>query len=543
MKEPEKTVLWSADSVAPNQSSIELSDSIDNYDEIIFYGSGTRNYVPNVQTYYPVISGKVNLGGPFFCGKWGSGDSWLLCNGTQVYLSGTSGFVASSYYWGKTDGGTAYNASLVNNRTNDVRPYKIVGVKYPKNYDRTLIWSATENEYGKNITLSEPVTHFKEIEVRASGFETASPGCHHAGKNIYNTQPRIMGCDAWAYSPWKVSDRHNLIIGNEMRVSGNSGFIGSGYYFGMGSNTTAWAAGKWTDWIEQALMPYEVYGLEHKPVRRLTLINGDHGTVSASILTGCEYDTVTLSNTPDADWYFSGYNITGATLTGNKFVFGDSDVTVQAAWTQEGFPIVYESDDHCSLTGDKTIVAPGETVTLTTGYDTYYRISGYDVTGGTVEGDTLTVTGPCTIRAVSKPNKFTITGNYNYGQVSYTASWDAKVRGITGTDVPTSWGTVGNNFNPGSCSAYGFTFNTKVGGWFERGTGNLHLYHYIGNSMTKSAKANGYQGYSPYTLTCTLTGTSTLTGHPKLSAWISCSYSKNTNGMPTNAWTATGYLP
>ena len=38
--------------------------------------------------------------------------SWLLCNGTQVFLSGTSGFVASSYFWGKINNGTAYNASL-----------------------------------------------------------------------------------------------------------------------------------------------------------------------------------------------------------------------------------------------------------------------------------------------------------------------------------------------------------------------------------------------------------------------------------------------
>lgn len=206
--------------------------------------------------------------------------------------------------------------------------------------------------------------------------------------------------------------------------------------------------------------------------------------------------------------------------------------------------LTLETDGHGTLSADVLSGFEGDTVTLTPTYNKYYRFSGYQATGGTINGNTFTFgTEDATAKANFKVNKFTITGNYNYGQVSYTASWDAKVRGITGTDVPTSWGTVGNNFNPGSCSAYGFTFNTKVGCWFERGTGNLYLYHYIGNSMTKSAKANGYQGYTPYTLTCTLTGTSTLTGHPKLSAWIGCSYSKNTNGMPTNAWTATGYLP
>lgn len=457
MKEPEKTVLWSADSVAPNQSSITLSDSIDNYDEVIFYGSGTRNYVPNVQTNYPVISGQVNLGGPFFVGKWGTGDSWLLCNGTQVYLSGTSGFVASSYFWGKTDGGTAYNASLVNNRVNDIRPYKIVGVKYPKNYDRTLIWSATENEYGKNITLSEPVTHFKEIEVRASGFETAAPGCHHAGKNIYNTQPRLMGCDAWAYSPWKVSDRHNLIIGNEMRVSGNSGFIGSGYYFGMGSNTTAWAAGKWTDWIEQAIMPYEVYGLQRKPVRTLTLIPPTTGgTQSASETSGYEYDQITLSNTPDEGWYFSGYNVTGATVNGNIITLQDQDASAQAGFTDAGFPITYQNDGHGTLTGDTNIGIPGEPINLTTSYNTYYRFSGYEVTGGYVQDGKLYATAACTAKAIYKLNTFTASGGFEKGsdysvtsnRYNNTGNLAAKyaTTSYRTSNVPAAWYNTSNRW-------------------------------------------------------------------------------------------------
>lgn len=552
MREPERKVLWSADSVAPNQSSITLSDSIDNYDEIIFYGSGTRNFVPNVQTNYPVIPGQVNLGGPFFYGKWATGDTWLLCNGTQVFLSGTSGFVASSYYWGKVDNGTAYNASLVNNRTNDVRPYKIVGLKYPKNYDRTLIWSSdhTQQLYETNIQLTEPVTHFKEIAVLGSGFENAGPGCRHSSKNIYNVQPmKIMGCDAWAYTPWKLAEKHNLVIGQELRLSGNSGHIGSGYFMGMGNQTTAWAAGKWNaDYQFSATAPYQIFGLKHQPVRKLTIIPSDHGSMSASVLTGCEYDEVTLSNTPDEDWYFSGYNITGATLSGNKFVFGDSDVTVQAAFTDEGFPITYESDDHCSLTGDKTIVAPGETVTLTTGYDTYYRISGYDVTGGTVEGNTLTVTGPCTIRAVSKLNSFTVTGNFNWaaysvGGGSVSKTYDSKVRGITGS-IPTSWGTVGQNWNPttANVSGYKISWQTTIT-W----TANSNASTPYGREWMlingTSVQAGSQQIIKP-SYNYSLNGNSTKQGHPALSsnAWYA-SYGHGQTKCSPNAWTATGVLP
>lgn len=130
MREGTKTVLWSSNTVAPNNTTITLSDSIDHYDELIFYGSGTRDYAVNVRTEYPVIPGVLNEGGPFFCGKWGANDTWILCNGTQVWISGTSGYVGRSYFWGKRSGNTTYYGEIVNNRVNDVRPYKIVGVKY-----------------------------------------------------------------------------------------------------------------------------------------------------------------------------------------------------------------------------------------------------------------------------------------------------------------------------------------------------------------------------------------------------------------------------
>ena len=46
-----------------------------------------------------------------------------------------------------------------------------------------------------------------------------------------------------------------------------------------------------------------------------------------------------------------------------------------------GYPITYLADDHVHVTG-ATIYTPGdEGITLDSGYDTYYRISGYDITG------------------------------------------------------------------------------------------------------------------------------------------------------------------
>ena len=549
MSDIKRTVLWSADTVQPNNTSITLNDSIDNYDEIIYYGSGTRTYSPCVMTDYPVISGQLNLGGPFFFGNWGATDTFVLCNGTQVFLSGTSGFVASSYYWGKNAGSTAYAASLVTNRTNDVRPYMIVGVKYPNNYDRTLIWSSehTAQLYNTNITLNETVNHFDEIMVLGSGFENGGVGCRHASKNVYNTQDKIMGCDAWAYTPWKLAEKHNLVIGQEMRLSGNSGYIGSGYFMGMGNQTNAYAAGKWnTDYQFSATAPYAIYGLKRRPTymfinvpteggsvssninpgysgdiatitvtpagdewkcsainitgatltgndfmyetsnvsaqaefehsRDLTLVNGDHGVLSADKMTGFSGDVVTVDATTDEGWYLSAIALTGAEATGFKFMFTGSDVTALGEYTDEGYPITYESTEGGSLDGDPVFI-PGSTgITLNSVYDTYYRLSGYDVTGGTITDGVLVADGPCTAKAVYKVNYFTATGNFEKGSdvtcnaaAAANNAWTylnvaekyALLQNHTG-DIPNSWYETSNRWNPSNASSYSITLVGKM---------------------------------------------------------------------------------
>jgi len=644
MSDVKRTVLWSAETVQPNNTSITLNDSIDNYDEIIYYGSGTRTYCPCVMTDYPVISGQLNLGGPFFFGNWGATDDFVLCNGTQVFLSGTSGFVASSYYWGKNAGSTAYAASLVNNRTNDVRPYMIVGVKYPDNYDRTLIWSSehTAQLYETNIQLSEPVTHFKEIAVLGSGFENGGVGCRHASKNVYNTQPRIMGCDAWAYTPWKLAEKHNLVIGQEMRLSGNSGHIGSGYYLGMGNQTTAYAAGKWnTDYQFSATAPYAIIGVGRHPSyrfidetteggsvssninpgysgdiatitvtpesdvwrqsalnitgatltgndfmfgnsnvtaqaefehsRELTLENGDHGVLSADKMSGFSGDVVTVDATTDEGWYFTGLNLTGATATGNQFMFVGENVTAEGLYTDEGFPITYLSDDHVQCTGDTTIYIPGGTgITLQTGYDTYYRISGYDVTGGIVENGVLIPTGPCTVKAVQKVNYFTATGGwekgsnvnavaragYNEGDANVPAKY--AIHGNHTGDIPTAWYNTSNRWKINSTvSAYSITLNPKVRlqGLTAGNTGNAYMTATTllgstqSNTQTFSFKAPGNAYYNK-TITTTNTGINYgISAH--LHAWAQPAGGGGKNyttaryvaADTTGTWTATGIAP
>lgn len=69
-------------------------------------------------------------------------------------------------------------------------------------------------------------------------------------------------------------------------------------------------------------------------VHNLTLQTNGHGTISANNTTGYSGTQITLNNTPDEDYSFTRYDITGATLTSDKFKFGTSDVTAKAIFTQ-----------------------------------------------------------------------------------------------------------------------------------------------------------------------------------------------------------------
>lgn len=404
-------------------------------------------------------------------------------------------------------------------------------------YSERLLFSA-ELSGVSSIDLSEPKNHFERLRFvigarnwSNNGLESKEFGTEP--NNIHlNFQNGAGGNAYWVgtYGTW--TNQTHLDVTKSKNV--------------YGSYSNANITGNLTYTADDINCIKAVYGVNPKPIRTLHVIDGVHGTISADISAGLAGDVCTLSNTPDEGWYFSGYNITGATLTGNQFMFGNSDVTVEAVWSDTPMikTLTLQTDGHGTLTANNVTGFEGDTVTLSNNHADYYRFKDYTVTGGTINGNTYTfgTAQEQTAKANFTANKFTITGNYNYAQTTYTANWDAKVRSIAGKDVPTSWGTVGNNFNPGSCSAYGLTFKTTMNGWYERGSSTAVLVHKIAGTFVKSGQVTGYGSYSNYTNSVTVTGTSTKTGHPTVSARINCTYDKHTNGMPTNGWTATGYI-
>lgn len=498
--------------------------------------------------------------------------------------------------------------------------------------DRTLIWSATENVYNKSITLSEPLTHFEEYEIYASGMENATAGVHVAKTSFNTTENKVNGCDSWGYSPWTTT--YNYILGSNIKISGSSGFVGSSYYMGQGSNTTAYAAGKWVNAdAPKMLQPFKIFGLDRKPTYKLKILNTVGGTLSADITNGYEYDTTTLTNatanedykfssynitgatltgnefmwndndvqvqgnfehnktltlidgehavlsadkdkgfigdvvtvtgTMDEGWYLTGFNTTGATMTGNKFAFIGEDVTVEGLYTDEGFPVVYEAENGVHLTGDTQIAIPGVGISLTTSYDTYYRTNGYDITGGYIENGMLYATAACTARLKSKLNAFTATGGFEKGSNitcyansspdgTRTTAVGAKycTHGAHTGEIPTSWYSTSNRWKPNNVSGYSFTMTAKM--YFTGSVShNLASYGYTAWCMVGSTTSNSqsWTKTSPATYSKTLTTTTQNVNYgvnATLGATRSRSHAANSTYVATGTngtWRATGYAP
>lgn len=469
------TVLWETDTPFKNQYTISLNDSIDNYDEIICYGSANRggNDRVNVKTTYPVVSGCINLGGPYTLNTWQSTNHYMLNNGTQVYLSGNSGFIDVSYYWGMQNGGTGFEANRYTTARNaDVHPYKIVGVKTKLN---DKIWETTGNTYETNIQLNEPITHFNKLLIYGSGTDNSAYGVHLA-KNVYTVQPlTVNGCDVWGYSPWSLNFRCNYLLGCSLKLSGNSGHIGSAYYWGIGLNNATWAAGKWTgDLAPKMLQPYKIFGLDRKPTYNVNLLQTEGGTIAVTPNKGYEFDIATLTNTTaNEDYKFSSYNITGATLTGDQFQFETNDVKVQGNF-EHNKTLTLINGEHGILSADKDKGFIGDVVTVTGTMDEGWYLTGFNTTGATMTGNKFAFAGEdVTVEALFSSAVTTSALYYTTDSV-----WAGRTETITINQPCTAFQYVAIQFNQsgyGGGGAEAQVYKINDFGW------NMRWHYTIGN--------------------------------------------------------------
>ena len=230
----------------------------------------------------------------------------------------------------------------------------------------------------------------------------------------------------------------------------------------------------------------------------VTLQNDGHGSIAASKTTGNIGDTIILSNTANAGYNFSGYSVTGATLTGNQFKINTSNVTAKAWFTGAVYTLTLQNDGHGTLTANKTTGHYGDTVTLTPTYNNYYRFNNYSNTGGSINGNTFTFgSSNATVKANFKKNAITAVGNYASNTVSdygteVTASSYPVITGLTGS-LPASWGSINNRFQPTNASGYWcrLTAAAEITGSTEQKYKNADLYLMTGSTVLGSGYAAG----------------------------------------------------
>jgi surface protein len=128
--------------------------------------------------------------------------------------------------------------------------------------------------------------------------------------------------------------------------------------------------------------------------RYVVLQQGTGGTITAIPMTGLIDDEITLSSNSNPHYTFNAYSITGATLTGNKFRFGNSDVTAKGSWIEDPrFTAFFKQTNGGKLSGTPTTGYNGDVVTLVINPSSHYSFVSANLTGATLTGNTFAFNG------------------------------------------------------------------------------------------------------------------------------------------------------
>ena len=221
-----------------------------------------------------------------------------------------------------------------------------------------------------------------------------------------------------------------------------------------------------------------------------------------------------------------------------------------------------------TLTANTLTGYPGDTINLSTAYDTYWRFSGYQLTGdGSLVGNDYTFGNEdASICACYKVNAFTATGSWEKGSDEGIINYNKDpgktvylnpryaIRNASTGDVPTSWYAISNRWNPSNASAYKITLNPKMR-FFAGGNSNASYATTgctkVGSTITQSQSWNGnFPGSKGTYMNYSKSFTSTTQGYYALSAILTAWGGKYTRANnyyvatgTTGTWTATGIAP
>lgn len=248
--------------------------------------------------------------------------------------------------------------------------------------------------------------------------------------------------------------------------------------------------------------------------------------------------SVTFGNANIGDIYYGATKITDAYLGSTHVYQSLKPITLTLCASNGG-----------TLTADTITGFPGDTIELAPTYDTYWRLSGYEVYGdGSVSDNTYTFGNDDEqiVSACFKPNAFTATGNFNFSthtaQGNFSNTYSGYLRAKTG-DIPATWGNVNSVFNPSNASSYLMTISAQPTLWTTSFKADFE-----GRARCKTTNIKTVKQTVPTSQTAKMNLNCTTTLQGDINIYLYCSagttaFRKGWTALSPNAWTATGYAP
>lgn len=237
------------------------------------------------------------------------------------------------------------------------------------------------------------------------------------------------------------------------------------------------------------------------------------------------------------------------------------------------YTLTLQTDGHGTLTADTLTGYPGDVVNLTTAYNTYWRFSGYQLTGdGTLSNNTYTFgEDDAAICACYKKNAFTASGGFEKGSDKTTEASQSNtapntiigplyaITAYRTSNVPTAWYATSNRWKPNGASGYKITLNPKAHSQVQtpinnKVTQSLAFVTMIGstqsNLQTVTANAGNTTTHLNYNKTITSTSQTnySISGYMKprprgTATRVYNATAKYFSSQTSGTWTATGYAP
>ena len=211
------------------------------------------------------------------------------------------------------------------------------------------------------------------------------------------SHPPGNGCDKYGFRALPVGNYVHNIVTDTYHFDG----VGCDTTFICGPSSWETPAWWWTFQGNDGQMGvvnngyrYSSLRLIKKPKHTITLNQTSGGVIMANMLTAYSDDEIVLTNQALPGWAFSNYSVTGATLTGNRFIMPENDVTAQGNFIEhpERQVIIQQT------TGGTLWVNPengfdGDTVTLSNTPSSHYTFGSYSITGATLTGSQFKFSG------------------------------------------------------------------------------------------------------------------------------------------------------